>query len=140
MTKVVDVEEMKISHVLRRETSRRHFDAQKLKELTDSIQESSGVLEPILVRPRGELGGEGQQEDEVQILIAGGAPPPRGQGGGVEDHPGPHPAVDAKAAAEIQLLENLHREDLGPMDEAHAFKVLLDGGNHTSGHVGGSGR
>lgn len=39
--------------------------------------------------------------------------------------------MDAKAAAEIQLLENLHREDLGPMDEAHAFKVLLDGGNHT---------
>lgn len=56
MTKV-DVEEMKISYVLVEGNFRRHFDAQKLKELTDSIQEF-GVLEPILVRPRGSWAGK----------------------------------------------------------------------------------
>ena len=39
--------------------------------------------------------------------------------------------ADEVAQADIQVLENLQREDLGPIEEARAFKKLLDEGKHT---------
>ena len=102
---------------------RRKFDKIKMAELTESVKKV-GVLEPILVRPN--TGGS-----VTYRLISGARRIEAAMAAGLKEIPSRVMEVDMKAAAEIQLLENLHREDLTPLDEANAFKFLLEGGKHT---------
>lgn len=102
---------------------RRHFDEGKLAELTASVKEF-GVLEPLLVR-RNDAAGD-------YFLIAGERRLRAAKAAGLKVVPVRVLEVDEKAAAEIQLLENLHREDLTPLDEARALNTLLAQGKHTA--------
>ena len=100
---------------------RRSMNPDRLQELAENVKKI-GVLEPVLLRR-----GEGNRF----VLIAGARRLNAAKLAGLKLIPARVLEVDENQAAEIQALENLHREDVGPVDEARAFKTLLDIGSHT---------
>jgi ParB family chromosome partitioning protein len=89
---------------------RRYFDADRLEQLTTSIQEF-GILEPLLVRANG-TGYE---------LIAGERRLRAAQQAGLSDVPIVVHDLTDKQAVQVALMENLQREDLNPVEETEAI-------------------
>jgi ParB family transcriptional regulator, chromosome partitioning protein len=96
---------------------RAHFDEESLAGLTASIVEL-GVLQPVLVRPVG--GGEYE-------LIAGERRWRASKRAGLQTIPVVVREADTDASLlEQALVENLHRADLNPMEEAAAYQQLIE--------------
>jgi len=95
---------------------RRTFDEDSLVALATSVQER-GVLQPVLVRP---LPG-GMFE-----LIAGERRWRAAQLAGIESVPALVRPDDDAASLELALIENMAREDLGPLEEARACAALVE--------------
>ncbi len=93
-----------------------HFDEESLTELTASVQQI-GVLQPILVRPL-ETGGYELVAGERRWRAAGRA--------GLPTIPAVIRFTDDLASVEQALVENLHRQDLTPLEEAAAYQQLLE--------------
>jgi ParB family transcriptional regulator, chromosome partitioning protein len=93
-----------------------HFDEETLSELAASIAEM-GVLQPILVRPRQDGGFE---------LIAGERRWRAAQRAGLTTIPSVIRRTDDAGSVEQALVENLHRQDLTPLEEAAAYQQLID--------------
>ena len=91
------------------------FDATSLEELAASIREH-GVLQPILVRPR----GNNQYE-----LIAGERRWRASKTAGLVTIPALVEDIDDDTALEISIIENLQREDLSPLDEAAIYDRMV---------------
>ena len=91
------------------------FDDEKLSELTISIQEV-GVLQPILLREQ-----NGRYE-----LIAGERRWLAARRAGLSSIPAVVRRVQDVESFEQAIIENLHREDLNPIDEAVAYHRLMD--------------
>jgi ParB family transcriptional regulator, chromosome partitioning protein len=89
------------------------FRQDKLDELVASIQEK-GVVQPVLVR----------RTDSGYELIAGERRLRAVKQLGVKTMPAIIKNVDDLNAMEMALIENLQREDLNPIEEAHAYKRL----------------
>lgn len=102
---------------------RKQFDDEALEGLAASIREK-GVLEPILVRP---VPG---QEDRYQI-IAGERRWRAAQRAQLHEIPIIVRGFSDLDAMEIALVENLHREDLSALEEAEAYRRLIDEFGHT---------
>jgi ParB family chromosome partitioning protein len=98
---------------------RTHFDPQALAELEQSIREL-GVLVPIIVRP---LPGEGAARFE---LIAGERRWRAAAAARLETIPAIVRSADDRSSLELAVVENLQREDLGPLEEAMGLQHLLD--------------
>jgi len=98
-----------------RSQPRKYFDEAKLQELTESIKEK-GILEPLLVR----------RIAEGYELIVGERRWRAAQKAGLKEVPIIVKEVDAREALELSLIENLQREDLNPIEEAEAFKQLIE--------------
>ena len=94
---------------------RRHFDETHIEELAESIR-SKGVLLPLIVR----RGPEGY------ILVAGERRWRAAQKAGLRELPALVKEVTEKEAFEIALIENIQREDLNPIEEAEAYKRLIE--------------
>jgi len=94
---------------------RDHFDDDALASLAASIREL-GVLQPVLVRPI----------DDHFELVAGERRWRAAQVVGLTSIPALVRDVAATASLEQALVENLHREDLSPLEEAVAFQQLVD--------------
>ncbi|HLO02756.1 MAG TPA: ParB/RepB/Spo0J family partition protein [Symbiobacteriaceae bacterium] len=94
---------------------RREFDSVKLNELADSVREH-GVVQPIVVKPVGE---------RYQI-VAGERRWRAAQLAGLTKVPAVVRSFTEQEQMEIALIENLQREDLNPLEEAEAYRVLLD--------------
>lgn len=92
------------------------FNDQSLAELAASMR-TSGVLQPILVRPKG--------KDHFE-LIAGERRWRAARLAGLSTIPAIVRAIDDREALEIALIENLQREDLGPLERAAAYQGYLD--------------
>ena len=96
---------------------RKHFHQGKLEELAQSIA-ASGLMEPLVVVPRGDL-----------YMIIAGERRWRACGiAGVTEVPVRILDADDRKVAELSLLENLQREDLNIVEEAMAYQNLLDMG------------
>jgi ParB family chromosome partitioning protein len=95
---------------------RGHFDEELLGSLAASIREL-GVLQPILVRP---LDG-GRYE-----LIAGERRWRAAKRAGLQVIPALIRTVGDQGSLEQALVENLHRQDLNPMEEAAAYQQLIE--------------
>ncbi len=93
------------------------MDAEALEELAASIR-AQGVLQPIVVRP---MSGTGRYE-----LIAGERRWRAAQLAGLQDIPAVIRDVPDQAALAIALIENIQRENLNPVEEAHALHRLID--------------
>lgn len=94
---------------------RKHFDEESLAALAASVREL-GVLQPILVREQ----GEGYE------LIAGERRWRAAKRAGLPTIPVVVKDVDDLASLEQAVVENLHRQDLNPLEEAAAYQQLLE--------------
>lgn len=94
---------------------RRSFDEEKLKELAESIRQK-GMLQPLLVRPAG---------DKFEI-VAGERRWRAAQLAGLERVPVIIGQYSDREVMELALIENLQREDLNPIEEAEAFRRLIE--------------
>ena len=101
------------------EQPRQVFSEEALAELADSIR-AQGVLQPILVRP---VSPSGESRYEI---VAGERRWRASQLAGQRTIPALVREMSAEQALAIALIENLHREDLNPMEEAAGFKELRD--------------
>jgi ParB family chromosome partitioning protein len=99
-----------------RTNPRRTFEATAMKELAESIR-SQGVLSPLLVRPLTENGFE---------IIAGARRYRAAQIAEQSDVPVRIVNLSDAEALEAQLVENLIRSEIHPMEEAQGFRALLD--------------
>lgn len=97
---------------------RRRFDDESLAELAQSIREK-GVLQPLIVRP---LPG---QPDRYEI-VAGERRWRASQRAGLADVPVIVREFDDTEVLEIGVIENIQREGLNPIDEAAAYRALID--------------
>ena len=111
-----DVQTMKINEVEpNRDQPRKNFDEDALLELSDSIKQF-GVLQPLLVRKR---------KDYYEI-IAGERRWRAAKLAGVKEVPVIVKEYTDQEILEIGLIENIQRENLNPIEEAIAFKRLLE--------------
>ena len=92
-----------------------HFDEESLSDLSSSIREL-GVLQPILVRPVG--GG--------YELLAGERRWRAARRAGLSVIPAVVRTTDDLGSVERALVENLHRQDLTPLEEAAAYQQLIE--------------
>jgi ParB family chromosome partitioning protein len=100
---------------------RTEFEPEALRELIVSIREF-GVLQPIVVRPRaGAAEGEPQYE-----LIMGERRFRASKAAGLERIPAVVKDTADEAMLRDALLENIHRANLNPLEEASAYKQLLE--------------
>jgi ParB family transcriptional regulator, chromosome partitioning protein len=91
------------------------FDEDMLRELRDSIKEH-GVVQPVVVRP-------GTEEGRY-ILVLGERRLRASKMAGKETIPALVRRLSPQQAAEMTVLENVVREDLNPIEQAEAFRVL----------------
>lgn len=93
------------------------FDEESLAELTASVQQI-GVLQPVLVRPA--ASGTGYE------LIAGERRWRAASRAGLATIPAVVRTTDDLSSVEQALIENLHRQDLTPLEEAAAYQQLIE--------------
>ncbi len=96
---------------------RTRMDADTLQELADSIR-AQGIMQPILVR-RADTDGKheiiaGERRWRAALLA------------GLRELPALIRDVPDQSAAALSLIENIQREDLNPLEEAHGFRRLID--------------
>ena len=94
---------------------RKDFSVEALRELADSIREQ-GIVQPLIVRLRG---------DDYE-LIAGERRWRAAQMLGLAEAPVIVRQADDRAVLELALIENLQREDLNPIEEAHGYAQLIE--------------
>lgn len=109
-----------------------HFDEDALAELAASIR-AVGVLQPILVRP---LSASDSKNGIAFELIAGERRWRAAQRAGLTMIPALVRETNDVSSVEQALIENLHRQDLTPLEEAAAYKQLLDDFSMTHEQVG----
>ena len=97
---------------------RKSFDENALQVLADSIREH-GVIQPIVVREIGVL------EDNYEI-IAGERRWRAAKMAGLDEIPAVIMTGDELKIAEVALIENVQRKDLNPIEEAMAYKALIE--------------
>ncbi len=94
---------------------RKYFDDNKLEELVASIREN-GVLQPILV----------QKSDTGYELVVGERRWRASKKAGLKKIPALIREVTDAQALELAIIENIHRQDLNPIEEADAYARLAD--------------
>lgn len=95
---------------------RKQFDEAKLAELAASIREH-GIVQPVVVRPLG---------PDTFELVAGERRWRAAQMAGLPKLPAVVRDFTPAQVMEIALIENLQREDLNPVEEAEAYRLLLE--------------
>ena len=101
-----DIVQIKLSNIRpNKNQPRKEFDEDRIKALSDSIK-NVGVLQPIVLKPI---------EDNNYMIIAG-----------KEEIPAIIKDIPIKDIMEIALIENLQREDLNSIEEALAYKNLIE--------------
>jgi len=98
-----------------RNQPRKEFDQAALEELADSIKKY-GVLQPLLVKKTG----------KTYQIIAGERRWRAAKLAGLTEVPVIEKDFEDGVAAEVALIENLQREDLNPVEEAMAYRSLIE--------------
>ena len=94
---------------------RKHFDADGLQELSESIREQ-GVLQPIIVN----------KSDAGYLIVAGERRWRASALAGIQSVPVLVKQLSAEDILKVALIENIQRRDLDPIEEALAYKRLLE--------------
>lgn len=103
---------------------RNAFSENSLLELVESVQQH-GVLQPIIVRRRG----------DVYEIIAGERRWRAAQKAGLRSIPGLIKEVNDEQSLESSIIENVQRENLNPLDEAEGYENLMTEFNLTQDQV-----
>ncbi|MBE0554912.1 MAG: ParB/RepB/Spo0J family partition protein [Rhodobacteraceae bacterium] len=101
---------------------RRHFDKGALEDLADSIRQK-GVIQPLIVRPASQ---SGQYE-----IVAGERRWRAAQLARLHEVPVLVRELSDTEVLEIAIIENVQRADLSPVEEALAYRQLMDRFGHT---------
>jgi ParB family chromosome partitioning protein len=121
---------------------RKNFDEAELRELADSISEH-GVIQPIIVAPAENAAADGAVADSdgansdgavadgaagesMYIIIAGERRTRAARLAGLAEVPVIIRSYTDQKRMEISLIENIQRADLNPIEEATAYKNLMD--------------
>lgn len=112
-----NVEQLVSIHLIQpnKEQPRKHFDKDSLLELSESIRQV-GIIQPLIV----------QKRDEVYELIAGERRWRAALEAGLSEVPVVIRNYSEEKRLEIALIENIQREDLNPIEEAMAYKHLMN--------------
>lgn len=102
------------------------FDEILLNELADSIRQN-GVVQPVVVRPAEETGR--------YVLVLGERRLRASKMAGERAIPAIVRRLSNQQAAEMTILENVQREDLNPVEQAEAFRVLSKQFNLTQAQI-----
>jgi len=105
---------------------REDFDQESMEELVQSIREK-GIIQPVLVRPKGD-GYEliaGERRHRAAMIL------------NLHEIPAIIKEVEDRDSLELALIENLQREELNPIEEAHAYQYLVEKFNLTQEEVAG---
>ena len=102
---------------------RRRFDSGPIDQLADSII-IHGILQPLLVRPH-------PTESGIYEIIAGERRWRAAQKAKLHEAPVVIQNLNDAAAFEIAIIENIQREDLTPIEEAEAYRRLIDEFHYT---------
>lgn len=97
------------------EQPRSHFDVRELADLAASIQ-ANGIVQPIVIRPNG---GRFQ-------IIAGERRWRAAQKAGLRRVPAVIKEIPDDKLLELALVENIQRQELNPIEEANAYRKLID--------------
>ncbi len=100
----------------RSDQPRKSFDAEALAALADSIA-ANGLIQPIAVRV---------SDNGFYQIVAGERRWRASKMAGLTEVPVVIMQLDDRKTAELSLIENLQREDLNPIEEAAAYKSLLE--------------
>ena len=123
MTENKAVERISISKIEpRKDQPRKDFDQTALQALADSIAVHD-VIQPIVVR---DLGFNGTMFEDSYEIIAGERRWRAAKMAGLSDIPAVVVTGDDLKVAQISLIENMQRMDLNSIEEAMAYKVLLE--------------
>ncbi|HVY33366.1 MAG TPA: ParB/RepB/Spo0J family partition protein [Caulobacteraceae bacterium] len=106
---------------------RKTFGETELEELAQSIR-ARGVIQPLLARPS--PGRPGEYE-----IVAGERRWRAAQRAGLRDLPAVIRALDDSEVLQIAIVENVQRADLNPVEEALAYRALIDQYGHTQDEV-----
>lgn len=99
---------------------RKHFDAARLQELTESVR-SKGILQPLVVRPNAK-GFE---------VVCGARRLRAARAAEVAEVPAVVRELTDQEVIEVAVVENLQREDVHPLEEAEGYEQLLKLAGHT---------
>ena len=94
---------------------RKRFDEEAIIQLSQSIKEH-GLIQPIIVK----------EDNSVYTIVAGERRWRAAKLAGLKDIPAIIMDLSDKDVLEISLIENIQRQDLNPIEEAKAYKKLLD--------------
>lgn len=121
-----DIIEIKLENIRpNKNQPRKEFDEVKLKTLCESIK-TYGVLQPIVLKP---------VEDGNYMIIAGERRYRASKMAGKEQIPAVIKDIPIKDIMEIALIENLQREDLNAIEEALAYKNLIESYHATQDEI-----
>ncbi|MFQ5693843.1 MAG: ParB/RepB/Spo0J family partition protein, partial [Nitrospinota bacterium] len=95
---------------------RKRFDGETLRQLAESIR-SGGIIQPLILRPAADGGYE---------IVAGERRWRAAQLAGLDTVPAIVKSADDRTVMEVSVIENLQREDLNPIEEAEAYRRLID--------------
>ncbi|SKA97480.1 chromosome segregation DNA-binding protein [Caloramator quimbayensis] len=119
------VTEIDINEIMPNEKQpRKKFDEENIKGLAESIKEH-GIIQPILVR----------KEGEYYKIVAGERRWRAARIAGLKKVPVIQKEMTDREMMEISLIENLQREDLNPIEEALAYKKLIEDFNLTQEQI-----
>lgn len=114
--KEIKIEEIDIEKIFSRENQpRQKFDEEKLIELADSIKEH-GIIQPIILK----------KTDKGYEIVAGERRWRAAKIAGLKRIPAVIKELNKEKMMEIALIENIQREDLNPLEEANAYKTLME--------------
>ncbi|MPM95326.1 Stage 0 sporulation protein J [bioreactor metagenome] len=112
-----EIVQIKLSNIRpNKNQPRKEFDEERIKALSDSIK-NVGVLQPIVLKPT---------DENNYMIIAGERRYRASIMAGKEEIPAVIKDIPVKDIMEIALIENLQREDLNAIEEALAYKSLIE--------------
>ncbi|MDR0412170.1 MAG: ParB/RepB/Spo0J family partition protein [Treponema sp.] len=94
---------------------RKSFDEDALIELANSIREH-GIIQPIIV----------EEAEDGYLIVAGERRFRAARRAGLEEIPIIVRVYSEEKRLEVSLIENIHRADLNPIEEASVYKILMD--------------
>lgn len=95
---------------------RKSFDSEKIAELTESIK-THGIIQPLILR---------KIDNNQYIIVAGERRWRAAKIAGLKEVPAIIMDLTESEILEISLIENIQRQDLNPIEEAIAYKKLID--------------
>jgi ParB family chromosome partitioning protein len=97
------------------EQPRKNFDEEKIMQLAESIKQH-GIIQPLVLK----------KDENIYTIIAGERRWRAAKSIGLKEVPAVILNLSDKEVLEISLIENIQREDLNPIEEAVAYKKLID--------------